>query len=119
MFYVYTQASVCSNDMHGLVSRDNVAHSSGLMLKTVNHLHQLFTMLLVYKEVTRKIFYGLGLIWGFTLILHGRIIKGYRLRDFWVPPFERHRLGAGRLGAVLIKNRHSASVSGINEKIIV
>ena len=29
------------------------------------------------------------------------------------------RLCAGRLGAVLIKNRHSASVSGINEKIIV
>jgi len=29
------------------------------------------------------------------------------------------RLGAGRLGVVLIKNQHSASVSGNNEKIIV
>src|SRR6218665_1765263 len=31
----------------------------------------------------------------------------------------RRNLGAVRLGAVLIKNRHSASGSGINEKIIV
>jgi len=33
--------------------------------------------------------------------------------------FGRRRLGAGLLGAVLIKNRHSASGSGINKKIVV